>query len=170
MTTANKILVSPASRLKSLFKFNAITAVAAVTAAVAAAASLTAGLPVWAMFVGWVAFFSRGHGLRDGLINYSSVLAGIVFGMLAATAIAALSPSLGKTALPVVVFLVAMGVVSLRAVPVMNNLLAYFLGLIAFFAAHLEPSLDALLRLGSASAIGSTAAWVSLKVQQRLAA
>jgi hypothetical protein len=170
MTTAPNPLAAPASRLKLLFKFNAITAVAAATAAAAAAASLTVGLPVWTMFIGWVAFFSRGHGLRDGVINYSSVVAGIVLGMIAATAIAALGPSLGKMALPTVVFVVAMVVVSLRAVPVMNNILAYFLGLIAFFAAHLEPSLDALLRLGGASAIGSVAAWASLKMQQRVAA
>jgi hypothetical protein len=169
MTTSPKILAAPASSLKSLFKFNAITAIAAATAAAAAEASLTMGLPVWAMFIGWVAFFSRGHSVRDGLINYSGVLAGVIFGMIAATAIAALSPLVGKVALPMVVFIVAMGVVSLRAIPLMNNVLAYFLGLIAFFAAHLEPSLDTLMRLGGASAIGSVAAWVSLKMQQRLA-
>lgn len=170
MTTSPEILAVPASSLKSLFKFNAITAIAAATAAAAAAASLTMGLPVWAMFIGWVAFFSRGHSVRDGLINYSGVLAGIVFGMIAAAAITALSPFVGKMALPMVVFVVAMVVVSLRALPILNNLLAYFLGLIAFFAAHLEPSLDTLMRLGGASAIGSVAAWISFKIQQRVAA
>ncbi|MEB2621132.1 DUF1097 domain-containing protein [Pseudomonas sp. YuFO8] len=170
MTTSQKALAEPTYRLKSQFKFNAMTGVAAATASAAAATSLSVGLPVWAMFIGWVAFFSRGHSGRDGLINYASVLAGLVIGMVAATAIAWLSPSIGKSALPLVVFVVAMMVVSLRAVPVMNNVLAYFLGLIAFFAAHLEPSLDAVLRLGGASAIGSAAAWASLKVQQRIAA
>ncbi|WP_426119904.1 DUF1097 domain-containing protein [Pseudomonas sp. DSP3-2-2] len=170
MTTSHKAMATSNSRLSSQMKFNAITAVAAATAAAAAAASLTVGLPVWAMFIGWVAFFSRGHSFRDGLINYGGVLAGLVFGMAAATTIAALSPSLGIMALPLVVFVVAMGVVSLRAVPVMNNVLAYFLGLIAFFAAHLEPSLETGMRLGGASAIGSIAAWLSLKIQQRVAA
>lgn len=164
------IAITGTSRLKSLITFNAVTAIAALTAAAAAATSLTAGLPVWSMFIGWVAFFTRSHSVRDGLINYASVLAGIVFGILAAMAIAALGPMLGQMALPAVVFVVAMAVVSLRAVPVLNNLLAYFLGLIAFFAAHLEPSLEAFTRLGGASAIGSTAAWVSLKMQQRVAA
>lgn len=170
MTAANKFPEASASRWKSLFRFNTMTAIAAATAASAAAASLNLGLPVWAMFIGWVAFFSRGHSTRDGVINYGSVLTGIVLGMVAATAVAALSPSLGKMALPMVVFVVAMGVVSLRAIPVMNNVMAYFLGLIAFFAAHLEPSLDSLIRLGGASAIGSVSAWVSLKMQQRIAA
>ena len=169
MTTSDKVIATSVSRLKSQVKFNAVTAVAAAIAAAASAASLSAGLPVWAMFIGWVAFFSRGHTLRDGLINYAGVLAGIVFGMVAATAIAAIGPTLGNMALPLVVFIVAMGVVSLRAVPVMNNVLAYFLGLISFFAAHLEPSLETGMRLGGASAIGSSAAWISLKIQQRIA-
>jgi hypothetical protein len=169
MTTSQQALAASDSKVMKQVQFNAITAAAAVTAAAAAAASLALGLPVWAMFIGWVAFFSRGHSFRDGLVNYGSVLAGLMIGMAAASAIAALSPSLGKMALPLVVFVVAMGVVSLRALPVMNNVLGYFLGLIAFFAAHMEPSLEAGVRLGSASGIGSLAAWLSLKLQQRVA-
>ncbi len=170
MNTSPKDTLVPASRFQAQLQFNGITAIAAATAAAAAAVSLMAGLPVWAMFIGWVAFFSRGHSLRDGLINYSGVLSGIAFGMAAALAIATLSPVVGKFALPLVVFIVAMIVVSLRAIPVVNNILAYFLGLIAFFAAHIEPSFEALGRLGGASAIGSVAAWTSFKLQQRCAA
>jgi hypothetical protein len=103
------------------------------------------------------------------LVNYAGVLAGIALGMAAAIAIAALSPWIGKLALPLVVFAVAMLVVSLRAAPIMNNLLAYFLGLVSFFAAHMEPSLETWVRLGGASAIGSVAAWASLEMQQRVA-
>lgn len=169
MATSQKALAAPISKVMKQVQFNAITAVAAVTAAAAAAASLALELPVWAMFIGWVAFFSRGHSFRDGLVNYGSVLAGLMIGMAAATAIAALSPSIGKMALPLVVFVVAMGVVSLRAIPVMNNVLSYFLGLIAFFAAHMEPSLETGVRLGGASGIGSLAAWLSLKLQQSVA-
>lgn len=169
MATSQKALAAPDSKVIKQVQFNAVTAVAAFTAAAAAAASLALELPVWAMFIGWVAFFSRGHSFRDGLVNYGSVLAGLMIGMAAATAIAALSPSLGKMALPLVVFVVAMGVVSLRALPVMNNVLGYFLGLIAFFAAHMEPSLETGVRLGSASGIGSLAAWISLKLQQHVA-
>jgi hypothetical protein len=170
MNTSQKDTSVPASRFQAQIQFNGITAIAAATAAAAAAITLVAGLPVWAMFIGWVAFFSRGHSLRHGLINYSGVLSGIAFGIAAALAIAALSPLVGKLALPLVVFIVAMVVVSLRAAPVVNNVLAYFLGLIAFFAAHIEPSFEAFVRLGGASGIGSLAAWASLRVQQRFSA
>ena len=59
------------------------------------------------------------------------------------------------------VFIVALIVVGLRGLPVFNNLLGYFLGLVAWFAAHLEPSLEGLVQLAGASAIGSIAGWVS---------
>jgi len=155
------------TRSQSKWMFNLITAITATTAAVAAGTSGMLTLPVWAMFVGWVAFFSRGLTLRDGLANLGCVLLGIVFGMLAARSIAALAPILGVWALPAVVFVVAMVVVSLRAVPVMNNLVSYFLGLITYFASHLEPSLETFAELGGASSLGAFAGWFSHAVQQR---
>jgi predicted membrane protein len=60
-----------------------------------------------------------------------------------------------------VVFAVALLVVALRGLPVMNNLLSYFLGLVARFASHLEVSAENLLELFGATAIGSAAGWVS---------
>jgi hypothetical protein len=146
----------------------AFSVAAAATAAAAAASSLVFALPVWAMFVGWVAFFTRGMTTRDGAINLACVWIGAAMGIGAAVGIGILKPTLGMMALPAVVFVVATVVVSLRAAPVFNNILAYFLGLIAFFAAHMEPSLDTLVHLGSASALGSVSGWVSMKLQQSL--
>lgn len=148
--------------------FVAFSVAAAVTAAAASAFSLVFGLPVWAMFVGWVAFFTRGMTARDGAVNLVCVWLGVVIGIAAATAIGLLSPALGMFAVPTAVFAVAMVVVSLRVVRSINNLLCYFLGLIAFFAARMEPTLDSLVYLGSASALGSTAGWLSMKLQERL--
>lgn len=153
---------------QSKLMFTLFTAAAAATAALAAGSSLLLSLPVWAMFVGWVAFFSRGLTLRDGLVNLGCVLMGIVFGMGAALSIGALSPTFGLFALPIVVFVVAMVVVSLRATRTMNNIVAYFLGLIAYFAAHLAPSLESFLELGGAASLGSFAGWLSHAIQRRL--
>ena len=163
----NHSTATPARSGQTKPMFILFTTVAATTAALAAGSSLLLSLPVWAMFVGWVAFFSRGLTLRDGLANLGCVLLGIVFGMLAARSIAALAPILGVWALPAVVFVVAMVVVSLRAVPVMNNLVSYFLGLITYFASHLEPSLETFAELGGASSLGAFAGWFSHAVQQR---
>ena len=57
--------------------FLALTLAAALTAALAAGLSARLALPVWAMFVGWVAFFTRGLTARDGAVNAACVLLGL---------------------------------------------------------------------------------------------
>jgi hypothetical protein len=146
------------------------TLIAAVTAACAAAISLSLALPVWAMFIGWIAFYTRGLNTRGAFENLACVGIGLVTGALASTAIPLVAAVTGPAlALPLVVLVVASFVVSLRGLPVMSNLLAYFLGLVAWFAAHLEPGISSALTLFSAAAIGSLAGWISLRLPARVA-
>jgi hypothetical protein len=163
-------MVSTASHPTGKLKFLVISAAAAVTAASAAHVSTLIAVPPWAMFMGWVAYYTRGHSGRDGLVNYACLALGIGLGLIAVMAVGALAPSFGTFALPVVVLLVATLVVSLRAVPVVSNIPAYFLGLVTVFAAHIQPTVYAMAELGSAGAIGSFAAWFASRWQQRLAA
>lgn len=158
---------APAPRFFSL-AYSAFTLAAAVVAAAASALALVLELPVWAMFVGWVAFYTRGVTARDGVFNLVCVGLGVLIGKLAALAIGALSPAMGAMALPLVVLVVALVVVSLRGVPRLNNLLCYFLGLIAFFAIHQPPSLSLFGTLAGAVALGSAAAWTAHALQRRV--
>src|SRR5688500_9757773 len=73
-------------------KYVFTTVTTAITAALAAAAALTLSLPVWAMFVGWVAFFTRGLTMRSAFENLGCVGAGMLIGVLAALAIRQLAP------------------------------------------------------------------------------
>ncbi|KAF1017412.1 MAG: hypothetical protein GAK31_00677 [Stenotrophomonas maltophilia] len=148
-----------------------ITVTAALTAAFAAAGALHAGWPVWTMFIGWIAFFTRGLTTRSTVEDLGCVWLGLGIGAVAALAIGHLAPQLGATlAVPLVVLVVALCVVALRGLPVLNNLLGYFLGLVAWFAAHLEPSLAHVAELAAASALGSLAGWVSHNAPRRLLA
>lgn len=149
--------------------FVLVTGAAAITAAAAAGLTATLALPVWAMFIGWVAFFTRGLTARDAAVNAACVLLGLGFGIAATVALKALVPSLGALALPLVVFTVALVVVSLRALPVLSNVVSYFLGLIAFFASHLPPTPASFAELAGAVVLGSVAAWTAHAVQQRMA-
>lgn len=149
-------------------RFNLLTLVAALTAAVAATMSASLGWPVWAMFMGWVAFFTRGHSARDAAFSYLCLVVGIALGVLAALAVGALMPLIDTWAFGVVVFMVAMLVVSLRALAPVNNVPAYFLGLITFFAAHLEPGILAFCELAGVSGLGSLAAWIAHRLQGKI--
>ncbi|MFP9230795.1 DUF1097 domain-containing protein [Pectobacterium cacticida] len=153
----------------SPYRFVLSTLVAAVAAALAAATSLALSLPVWAMFIGWIAFFTCGVNTRGAFENLACVGLGLVIGVGASVVIARLAPAMGPgLALPVVVFVVALAVVSLRGLPILNNLLGYFLGLVAWFAAHLEPSLQSLAQLFTASMVGSAAGWLSHMIPHHL--
>jgi hypothetical protein len=118
--------------------------------------------------VGWVAYYTRGLTARDGLFNYLCSVLGVAIGMAAAAGIGLLAPVLGAAALPAVVLVVAMVVVSMRQAPGINNVLSYFLGLIGFFALHQNPSLTGFAALAGAMALGSTAAWLAQTVQRRI--
>ena len=76
-----------ASIAPSRQNFAVTTVVAAATAALAAATSLALSLPVWAMFVGWIAFFTRGLDTRSALENLGCVGLGLAIGLLASLAI-----------------------------------------------------------------------------------
>lgn len=165
--TSSILSAAPAPTGK--LRFLAISAAAALTAASAAHVTTLIAVPAWAMFMGWVAYYTRGHAGRDGLVNYPCLALGIAIGLFAVMAVGALAPSFGSFALPVVVLVVATLVVSLRAVPVLGNIPAYFLGLVTVFAAHVQPTLYAMAELGVASAIGSFAAWFASHWQQWLA-
>lgn len=152
----------------SLIQFNVLTLTAAAIAAIAATTSASLGWPVWAMFMGWVAFFTSGHSARDALCSYLCLAIGIALGVGAALSVGMLMPLIGPLAFGPVVFVVAIIVVSLRAVPGINSVPAYFLGLITFFAAHIDPEALAVLELAAVSGLGSLAGWLAHHWQSRI--
>jgi uncharacterized membrane protein YgaE (UPF0421/DUF939 family) len=164
MTSDIKTAPGPAS-----LRFTVLTLAAALTAAIAATTSASLGWPVWTMFMGWVAFFTRGHSGKDALYSYLCLAIGIAIGTGAALAVGALLPLIGPFAFGAVVFVVAVIVVSLRAAAPINNIPAYFLGLITFFAAHLEPGILAFSELAAVSGLGSFAGWTAHKLQAKIA-
>lgn len=157
-------------RLPPSMAFLAFSAIAAAVASTAAFTSLHLGFAPWAMFIGWVAYFTRPTSARQGVYTWLCVLCGLTMGTAAIIALQSLTPLMGPWALALVVFVVATVVVSMRAVRALDNILAWFLGLIAFFAAHLEPSLGTIAELGGASALGSVAGWAAQRLQGRLTA
>jgi hypothetical protein len=157
----------PPGRLNGSARFLAFSALAAAVAALAAFSSLSLGFAPWAMFIGWVAYFTRPTSARQGVYTYAALVCGLVFGVFAVLALGALSPVMGTFAIAAVVFVVAVIVVSMRAIPALDNIPAWFLGLIAFFASHLEPALLSIVELATASAIGAFAGWGSQQLQRR---
>lgn len=151
-----------ATRAKVIFGESVVAALAATLSA------LALDVPVWAMFVGWISYFTRGLNLRQGVVNLACVLVGLTVGIAAGAAMHALTPHLGAFTVTTVVFAVAVVVLSLRHVPVFNNLLGFFLGLVAYFASHQPPSWSAFTELGLAAAVGASAAFIASLLHQHV--
>ncbi|EJL37691.1 Protein of unknown function (DUF1097) [Caulobacter sp. AP07] len=148
--------------------FHAFTLVAAAVAAIATVGTLAAALPAWSMFLGWVAYSTSGQTPRESLPNLASFLIGLGIGAGSGLLIGALAPWLGNAATPVVVFGDVVLVLTLRAAPLINNALAYFLGLISFFASAQAPSRSLLAMLAAAGVIGAVGAGLAGFLQSRL--
>ena len=157
-------------RWKPSLSFFGFSAIAAAVASAAAFTSLSLGFAPWAMFIGWVAYFTRPTSAPQGVFNWLCLTSGLLFGAGAVLALQTLTPVMGPFALALVVFIVATIVVSMRAIRTLDNIPAWFLGLIAFFASHVEPALGAIAELAGAGALGSAAGWISQRLQARLAA
>lgn len=149
-------------------QFHSITLTVAVVAAVTTFITLSASLPAWAMFLGWVGFDSSAQPVRERVGNLVSFLIGIPLGAGTALAIGLLTPLIGDAATPVAVFGDVLIVLSLRALPPINNPLAYFLGMISFFASAQAPSAILLATLAAAGVIGACGAGLAGYLQSRI--
>jgi hypothetical protein len=148
--------------------FKAFVGLSAVAAVVATISALLIEVPVWATFIGWIAFFSRGITARDGAINLTCVLIGLLVGMTAALASGALTPYLGGLTIAPVVLVATFILLSLGLLPVINNLTGFFLGLVCYFASHLPPTLGTFVELAMAVSLGVFGALVASLVQKYL--
>ncbi|NDL63988.1 DUF1097 domain-containing protein [Acerihabitans arboris] len=140
-------------------QFILFTVTAAVSAALAAWSSAALALEVWVMFAGLIAWFTRPASWREGACAMICLWLGISLAAVSHVAMSALSPPLGALALPLVVFLVAILILGLRATRIVNNTLAWFLGMVTFHAAEMGLSPGTFAHLGGATAIGGFAGW-----------
>ena len=150
-------------------RFVRFTLIAAVIAAAAALLSEVLGLHAWAMFVGWVAWFTHPASAAQGAQSMVSLWAGMLLAVAGHFIVTFLSPAIGAAALPMAVLVLACVAVGMRTTPPLDNMLAWFLGLIAFFALHADNVLTGLLTLVAASVVGAAAGYSCQRLQRRLA-
>ncbi|WP_242128102.1 DUF1097 domain-containing protein [Sphingobium sp. Sx8-8] len=150
-------------------QFVLFTAIAAIVAAAAAWLSEALALEVWIMFAGFIAWFTRPTSTRDGIHSMICLWLGILLAAISYWATGSLISLAASLALPLVVFAVALLVVGLRTTPVLDNMLGWFLGLVTYFAAELEPQLTSFANLGLATAIGGFAGWACQALNRRFA-
>ena len=138
--------------------FKAILGESIVASIAATISLLILDVPIWATFLGWIAFFTRGITPRDGMINLACVISGLIIGIATAQLAVVMTPYLGELTLPLVVLAATFVILSMRSLPIINNVLAFFLGLVCYFASSLPPQVASFIELSAALALGVLAA------------
>ncbi|TIX50923.1 DUF1097 domain-containing protein [Alteraurantiacibacter aquimixticola] len=150
-------------------KFILWTVIASAVAALAAWLSEALALEVWIMFAGFIAWFTRPTSFGNSLSAMLCLWLGVAIGAGSGALTGALIPVLGQFALPVVVFAVALVIVGLRNHHIAGNMLAWFLGMVTWFAASLDIVGASLLNLAGATAIGGLAGYTCQALNRRWA-
>ncbi|MBR0642696.1 DUF1097 domain-containing protein [Roseomonas hellenica] len=159
----------PANHGQPRGKFILWTLIASVVAAFAAWLSAAFSLEVWVMFAGFIAWFTRPTSLKNSTAAMLCLWLGIAIGAMAHIVTGALVPSLGHMALPVVVFLAANVIVGLRSHGILGNMLAWFLGMVTYFAAELDLAAASFMHLAFATTIGGLAGYTCQALNRRFA-
>lgn len=137
----------------------------ALTALIAAVSSVICArlqIPVWMMFIGWIAFVAGGAQTKTALPTYVSAVLGAIMGGGGAMIISSGGAGLGDLTLLIGVFVIVFAALLAQFLPFANAVIGYFVGMTTFFASGLPIQLStwiviaAGLAIGIASGLGAT--------------
>src|SRR5689334_16278705 len=130
----------------------------AITALVAAVSSVLCahiGVPVWTMFIGWIAFVAGGMSLQTAPATFVCAALGVAEGFIGAAIIGGAAAALGADgALLLGVFVIVFAALLAQYLPFANLVVCYFIGMTTFFASGLPSTPETALILCGGLLIG----------------
>jgi len=141
------------------------SAVVALVAAVSSVICARLQIPVWAMFIGWIAFVAGGMSAKTAPPTFVCAILGVLLGFLGAAIIGGTTASLGgDLALLLGVFVIVLAALLAQGVPFANLVICYFIGMTTFFASGLAPQGSTLLVLGAGLFAGIVSGLLATKL------
>lgn len=132
--------------MKNIVALAVIALVAAVSSVICARLSI----PVWSMFIGWIAFVAGGMSARTAAPTYVCAILGLLLGFVGAAIIGGGAASMGAdVALLVGVFVIVFAALLAQFIPFASLVVCYFIGMTTFFASGLPPVAETAIVLGS---------------------
>lgn len=137
--------------MKNLIAPIILSLVAAASSVICARLSI----PVWTMFIGWIAFVAGGMSARTAAPTFVCAVLGLVLGILGALIIGGTTAAIGgDLALLVGVFVIVLVALLAQYVPFANVVIGYFIGMTTFFASGLPPEGATALSLAAGLLVG----------------
>lgn len=128
-----------------------------------AAVALSSSLqwPTWVMFIAWVSYYLFGKSLRTSLMPFVQIALGIAMGVLIRLSATSLGSVAGTWGLPIAVFFFIGSLAYISRHTKLNNIPAWFLGLIVFFGVHPPVEFVPILSLLIPIVAGFILAWIN---------
>lgn len=118
----------------------------AITALVAALSSVFCahvGVPVWTMFIGWIAYVAGGMSIQTAPATFVCAALGVAEGFIGAAIIGGSAGALGADgALLLGVFVIVFAALLAQHLPFANLVVCYFIGMTTYFASGLPSTPD----------------------------
>ncbi len=144
-------------------------AVVALIAAVSSVICSHLDIPVWTMFIGWIAFVAGGMTLKSAAPSYVSTLLGVALGFIGAIIISKSAAILGSDiALLLGVFVIVFAALLSQGMPFANLVVCYFIGMTTFFASGLAPALSTAVLLLSGLFVGVASGLFAVTISARM--
>ncbi|RKN79423.1 DUF1097 domain-containing protein [Ulvibacterium marinum] len=100
--------------------------------------SFSMGWATWVMFLAWVSYYLFGKSIKVYTPNFLQIILGILLGVLIQSMASLLVPTIGAMGFPLTVFILIGSLAYVSKINGLNNIPAWFLGLIIFFGVHPE--------------------------------
>lgn len=142
--------------------------VVGMIAALAVIISSIFNLAAWALFLAWVGYFVLGPTVRTACFSWIHILIGIIIGTGLIICNSVLVPYLGQWALALLVFVIATSLTFMEPAKPLNNIPAYYFGMIMLFASGSSPNLSAIISLMIPITIGLCLGWLTVTVREKV--
>jgi hypothetical protein len=144
-----------------------------IVALVAAASSVLCArlnIPVWTMFIGWIAFVAGGMSIKTAAPTFVCAVLGVLLGIGGALIIGGTTAALGgDLALLLGVFVIVLAALLAQGLPFANLVVCYFIGMTTFFASGLGPELPTALLLSAGLLAGVVSGVVAVTISSKVA-
>lgn len=151
--------------MKNLLAPTVIGLVAAISSVIVA----RLGIPVWVMFIGWIAFVAGGMSAKTAAPAFVCAVLGVIFGFVGAWIIGNAGGLGQDMALLLGVFVIVSVAVAAQGLPFANLVVCYFIGMTTFFASGLAPEVSTAVLLSSGLLAGVASGLIAVTIIGALA-
>ena len=125
-------------------------------------------LPTWVLFIAWVSYYLFGTNPKSALLVFTQQILGVIIAIIIQYFGIKLSEPFGALGFPLVVFIVMIGVYYISKLKYLNNIPAYFLGMIVWFGSNETYNFNLFIVLGFTLIVGYIFAWVNVEINEKI--